>query len=116
MTFTHYCPANRGRLSLSCIVCGACSACGQGPVMTDYGKCLGCGNVIPNPFKRPPLRLRFMTADEFMVNYARRSGVTVEFLRKHEQTAEPCLCGEPGCKGWKMVGPNLPEPLPPGKH
>lgn len=34
--------------------------------------------------------------------YAKRSGVTVEWLRQH-RIALPCQCGEPDCEGWAMV-------------
>jgi hypothetical protein len=44
-----------------------------------------------------------MTAAEFANGYARRSGVTVEWLRSHGQAPMPCDCGETGCRGWQMV-------------
>lgn len=40
---------------------------------------------------------------EFAEAYAFRSGVTVEWLRRHGQEARPCNCGEDICKGWQMA-------------
>lgn len=44
-----------------------------------------------------------MTAEEFAEGYARRSGVTVEWLREHGREVRPCDCGEDGCEGWQMA-------------
>ena len=43
-----------------------------------------------------------MTREEFAEAYAKRSGVTVEWLRAHGREAQPCDCGENSCEGWKM--------------
>ena len=43
-----------------------------------------------------------MTKIEFEEGYARRSGVTIEWLNIHGQYAVPCDCEEEGCGGWKM--------------
>lgn len=44
-----------------------------------------------------------MTKNEFELLYARQSGVTVEELRIRGQVAVECICGEPGCRGWRMM-------------
>jgi hypothetical protein len=44
-----------------------------------------------------------MTEEEFADAYAKRSGVTVEWLREHGREARPCDCGEDGCDGWQMA-------------
>ena len=44
-----------------------------------------------------------MTKEEFEEGYARRSGVTVEWLHSKGQVAIPCDCGIDGCQGWQMV-------------
>jgi hypothetical protein len=44
-----------------------------------------------------------MTAEEFAEAYARRSGVTVEWLREHGREAKPCECGSDLCEGWQMA-------------
>jgi len=46
-----------------------------------------------------------MTQDEFISGYCERSGVTWDWLSKH-QKAIPCACGEDGCEGWMMVDNN----------
>lgn len=46
-----------------------------------------------------------MTADEFETAYAKRSGVTIPFLRYYGRYPEPCDCGEDGCEGWQMGHP-----------
>lgn len=40
---------------------------------------------------------------EFETGYAKRSGVTVEWLHAQDQRGIPCDCGEEGCRGWQMV-------------
>lgn len=44
-----------------------------------------------------------MTKDEFERGYAERSGVTIEWLHEHGQTAALCDCDQEGCMGWQMV-------------
>ena len=44
-----------------------------------------------------------MTKEEFEKGYAKRSGVTVEWLHFKNQFAIPCDCGESGCYGWQMA-------------
>jgi hypothetical protein len=46
---------------------------------------------------------RGVTKEEFEQKYAKRSGVTVEWIHEHDQVATPCECGENGCAGWKMT-------------
>lgn len=48
---------------------------------------------------------RLPTQDEFEHAYAKRSGVTVEWLRQH-MIALPCVCGDESCKGWAMIARN----------
>lgn len=43
-----------------------------------------------------------MTKDEFISGYCKRSGLTWDWLSKHE-VALPCACGEESCEGWAMV-------------
>ncbi len=43
-----------------------------------------------------------MTREEFQEGSARRSGVTVDWLKDHGQFAIPCNCEEEGCQGWQM--------------
>lgn len=43
-----------------------------------------------------------LTAEAFERAYARRSGFSVEILRKH-RTVRPCDCGEDGCEGWQSI-------------
>lgn len=43
-----------------------------------------------------------MSRDEFMIAYARRSGVSVDWLRERRHAVR-CDCGEDGCEGWAMV-------------
>ena len=45
-----------------------------------------------------------MSRQEFEEAYAKRSGVTVEWLREIGQISLPCNCGEEGCQGWQMRG------------
>jgi hypothetical protein len=40
---------------------------------------------------------------EFEEGYAKRSGVTVEWLHSRGQFGAPCDCGEDGCSGWQMT-------------
>lgn len=42
------------------------------------------------------------TRQEFEIEYAKNSGVTVEYLRAAGLLAIPCNCGEEGCRGWQM--------------
>ena len=44
-----------------------------------------------------------MTKEEFEEDYAKRSGVTVEWLHEHNMAGAPCTCDESGCEGWAMV-------------
>jgi hypothetical protein len=43
-----------------------------------------------------------VTKEEFVRDYARRSGTTVKHLRELGMWAEPCDCGIGDCAGWKM--------------
>jgi hypothetical protein len=43
---------------------------------------------------------------EFAAAYAKRSGVTVEWLKLHGREVAPCDCGEPECEGWQMAHVN----------
>ena len=44
-----------------------------------------------------------MTAEEFEVAYAARSGVTVAELRAAGRVVVPCQCGQVTCQGWQSV-------------
>lgn len=46
-----------------------------------------------------------MTAEEFEASWAKQSGITVETAHRYGRYAEPCDCGEPGCRGWAMGHP-----------
>ena len=43
------------------------------------------------------------TREQFAEAYARRSGVTVEWLREHGREPRRCDCEEEGCEGWQMA-------------
>lgn len=43
-----------------------------------------------------------MTKEEFVNAYAKRSGITVEDLRRLGRDAFPCQCRDPICEGWQM--------------
>lgn len=43
-----------------------------------------------------------MTRDEFVADYAKRSGLIVPALLEL-MCPLPCACGDDGCKGWQMV-------------
>ncbi len=43
------------------------------------------------------------TREEFAQAYARRSGVTVEWLLERGREVRPCDCGEDMCEGWQMA-------------
>jgi len=44
-----------------------------------------------------------MNKEEFELQYAQRSGVTVEWLHKMDRCGIPCTCGEDCCEGWQMT-------------
>ena len=44
-----------------------------------------------------------MTGEEFADGYAKRSGVTAQWLKEHGRGPRPCDCGERGCEGWQMT-------------
>ena len=44
-----------------------------------------------------------MTKGEFEADYAKRSGSTVEALKKLGLDSYACQCGDPTCKGWVML-------------
>lgn len=44
-----------------------------------------------------------MTREEFLDDYARRSRILPEELRKWGLEVHPCDCGEACCKGWQLV-------------
>lgn len=46
-----------------------------------------------------------MTAEEFERQYAERSGLTVQQLRKYGRIVVPCDCGDPTCEGWQSTTP-----------
>lgn len=52
--------------------------------------------------RRPTLQT--MSRQEFEEEYAKRSGVTIEWLREIGQISLPCNCEEEGCQGWQMRG------------
>lgn len=54
-----------------------------------------------------------MTRTEFIKSYAERSGLSDEWAilgyiqtGNRIQLAMPCACGENGCEGWAMIGPD----------
>jgi hypothetical protein len=55
-----------------------------------------------------------MTRDEFELQYATASGITVDQLHVFGRYAEPCNCGDVLCRGWQMIhiADRLPEPPP----
>lgn len=48
--------------------------------------------------------------EEFLERYARRSGVTVEWLKEQGQIVAPCFCGQTGCRGWQVVSASSRDP------
>jgi hypothetical protein len=54
-------------------------------------------------------RLVPATAAEFEAGYAKRSGVTVGWLRAQGMRAERCDCGDATCHGWQMVRPSATQ-------
>lgn len=52
-----------------------------------------------------------ITAEAFAAEYARKSGVTVEWLAERGRTPMRCECNEPDCQGWQMArrGADNPE-------
>ena len=44
-----------------------------------------------------------MNKEEFELQYAQRSDVTVEWLHKHGRHGVTCDCGEVFCEGWQMA-------------
>ena len=44
-----------------------------------------------------------MTAREFERQYAANSGVSVRWMRHHNQVVRPCACGEEGCHGFQSI-------------
>ena len=44
-----------------------------------------------------------ITAEEFALTYAERSGVTVEWLKENGREVRPCDCGDEMCEGWQMA-------------
>lgn len=53
-----------------------------------------------------------LTAEQFAEAYARRSGVSVEWLAEHGREVRRCGCGSEDCPGWQMArvreDPNCP--------
>jgi hypothetical protein len=47
--------------------------------------------------------LRHGTVGAFERRYAKRSGVTVEWLHDHGRYGAPCNCGDDLCEGWQMT-------------
>jgi len=74
-------------------------------------KCAGCGKVSYNTNPDPKCAKcrkekgvkEKLTADEFERQYAERSCVTVEFLRKQGRIVVSCDCDYDGCRGWRSV-------------
>ena len=46
-----------------------------------------------------------ISAEEFEVQYAERSGLTVEQLRELGRIVAPCHCGHEMCEGWQSTTP-----------
>lgn len=51
-----------------------------------------------------------ITAEEFEREYAARSGMTLEELRKYK-TVRPCDCGTRYCQGWQSVSHEIAAEL-----
>ena len=43
-----------------------------------------------------------ITRQEFEVEYAAKSGVSLQWLWDEGKISLPCHCGEEGCQGWQM--------------
>lgn len=50
-----------------------------------------------------------ITAADFELGYAERSGITVEELRSYEQVVVRCDCDSPDCRGWASVSRSIAE-------
>ena len=61
------------------------------------------GSITFGRREKPPTG-QTMSRQEFEEEYARRSGVTIEWLREIGKISLPCDCGEEGCQGWQMRG------------
>ena len=48
-----------------------------------------------------------MTAEEFEAMYAKKSGISIQWLRDAGLRPLACACGEPECSGWAMVHDDL---------
>ena len=52
-----------------------------------------------------------ITRQEFEEQYAARSGISIEWLKREGQISLPCHCDEDGCQGWQMVSWRLLLPV-----
>lgn len=52
-----------------------------------------------------------VTAEEFELQYAERSGVTVEWLRERGRVVRPCNCGSSDCEGWQSINRELADEI-----
>lgn len=51
-----------------------------------------------------------LTKEQFEQGYAKRSGVTVEWLERHGRRAALCFCDWVDCEGWQMVHADEDDP------
>ncbi len=51
-----------------------------------------------------------ITAEEFLVAYAARSGVPPLQLLERGRVVSTCACSEPDCEGWQLMPPDCLRP------
>lgn len=56
------------------------------------------------------------TAEQFAVDYASRSRVTVAWLKENGREPRPCVCEEPDCRGWQMARLDIDGEWPEGSE
>ena len=47
-------------------------------------------------------KVNVLSKEQFEEEYAKKSGVTIDWLRDNGLRVVFCNCGEAGCKGWQM--------------
>ena len=74
-------------------------------VITGVGR-YGTMEELAEALRPPPPRDRSewpTSAEQFAREYAKRSGVTVAWLKEHNREAARCDCGDTECEGWQML-------------
>jgi hypothetical protein len=74
-------------------------------VVTGVGR-YGTMEEMAEALRPPPPRPRsecLARAEQFAREYAERSGVTVDWLRRNGREACECECGAEDCEGWQMT-------------